>query len=170
MRTDEPAALHVEDIHEGYIEIHRQQIRLDDPKPYRFVEVDYTKDTRNAADPCRYFPITPRIQEIINAAMQLPGESKYLFHDAQGNMIKKDSYELYLRHFVTKLGIKGKTNNHAFRKGLNTNVLISRGVPVNERAALLGHSVRTNERNYSPRKSDALERLRTILSDHESGQ
>ena len=59
--------------------------------------------------------------------MQLPGESKYLFHDAQGNMIKKDSYELYLRCFVTKLGIKGKTNNHAFRKGLNTNVLIPRG-------------------------------------------
>lgn len=96
--------------------------------------------------------------------MQLPGESVYLFHDADGNMIKKDGYEQYLRRHVQKLGITGKTNNHAIRKGFNSNILIARGVPANERAAILGHTTRTNERNYSPRKKDSLNRLRDTLS------
>ena len=168
MRADEPVALHKEDIHDGFIDIHRQQIRLDHLKPYQFVDVDYTKDTRTSEYTSRYFPITPRIQEIIDEALKLPGESVYLFHDAEGNMIKKDSYELYLRRHVLSLGITGKTNNHAFRKGLNTNVLIPKGIPVNERAALLGHTVRTNERNYSPRRKDTLDKLRTILSDEKA--
>ena len=164
MRAGETVALHVEDIKDGYIDIHRQQIRIDHPKPYRFVEVEYTKDTRSSVNTSRYFPITPRIQEILDAAMQLPGESVYLFHDADGNMIKKDCYEQYLRRHVQKLGITGKTNNHAIRKGFNSNILIARGVPANERAAILGHTTRTNERNYSPRKKDSLNRLRDTLS------
>ena len=168
MRADEPVALHKEDIHEGFIDIHRQQIRLDHVKPYQFVDVDFTKDTRTSEYTSRYFPITPRIQEIIDAALKLPGESVYLFHDAEGNMIKKDSYELYLRRHIPSLGITGKTNNHAFRKGLNTNVLIPKGIPVNERSALLGHTVRTNERNYSPRRKDTLNKLRTVLSDEKA--
>ena len=163
MRADEPVALHVEDIRDDYIEIHRQQLRIDHPKPYRFVEVDYTKDTRNSEHTSRYFPITPRIREIIDAALKLPGESVYLFHDTEGNMIKKDSYEQYLRRHVLSLGITGKTNNHAFRKGLNTNVLIPLGIPVNTRSALLGHNVRTNERNYSPRRSGDMKKLASIL-------
>ncbi len=164
MRADEPVALHVEDIRDGYIEIHRQQLRIDHPKPYRFVEVDYTKDTRTSECTSRYFPITPRIQEIIDEALKLPGESVYLFHDAEGNMIKKDSYELYLRRHVRSLGINGKSNNHAFRKGLNTNVLIPRGIPVNTRSALLGHKVQTNERNYSPRRTGDMQKLAQILA------
>ena len=168
MRADEPVALHKEDIHEGFIDIHRQQIRLDHVKPYQFVDVDFTKDTRTSEYTSRYFPITPRIQEIIDAALKLPGESVYLFHDAEGDMIKKDSYELYLRRHIPSLGITGKTNNHAFRKGLNTNVLIPKGIPVNERSALLGHTVRTNERNYSPRRKDTLDKLRTVLSDEKA--
>ncbi|MBQ9612057.1 MAG: tyrosine-type recombinase/integrase [Lachnospiraceae bacterium] len=123
-----------------------------------------TLPTRSSVNTSRYFPITPRIQEILDAVMQLPGESVYLFHDADGNMIKKDGYEQYLRRHVQKLGITGKTNNHAIRKGFNSNILIARGVPANERAAILGHTTRTNERNYSPRKKDSLNRLRDTLS------
>ena len=164
MRADEPVALHKSDIKDGYLDIHRQQIRIDNPKPYRFIEVDYTKNTRMAENTSRLFPITPRIQEILDAALKLPGESEYLFHGPDGSMIKKDSYELYLRRHVRNLGIKGKTNNHAIRKALNTNVLIARGIPVNERASLLGQTTRTNERNYSPRKSDRLKQLGEILA------
>ena len=119
MRADEPVALHKSDIKDGYLDIHRQQIRIDKPKPYRFVEVDYTKNTRMSENTSRLFPITPRIQEILDAALKLPGESEYLFHGPDGSMIKKDSYELYLRRHVRNLGIKGKTNNHAIRKALN---------------------------------------------------
>jgi len=41
------------------------------------------------------------------------------------------------------------TNNHAFRKSLNSNVFIPNGIPVTERAYLLGHSVETNLKHYS---------------------
>lgn len=41
------------------------------------------------------------------------------------------------------------TNNHAFRMSLNSNVFIPKGLPVTERARLLGHSVETNLKRYS---------------------
>ena len=41
------------------------------------------------------------------------------------------------------------TNNHAFRMSLNSNVFIPAGLPVTERARLLGHSVETNLKYYS---------------------
>lgn len=41
------------------------------------------------------------------------------------------------------------TNNHALRMALNSNVFIPLGIPVTERARMLGHSVETNLRKYS---------------------
>lgn len=164
-RADEPVALHKADIHEGYIDIHRQQIRLENGAPERFYEVDYTKDTRCKVNPSRKFPITPAIQRIIDTAMELPGESEYLFHDDTGKMISKESYEQFLRRRCKKLGLT-TTNNHAFRKALNNNVFIPLGLSANERAALLGHTVRTNEQNYSLRQSYYLNEIGEKLSQN----
>ena len=48
------------------------------------------------------------------------------------------------------------TNNHAFRKSLNCNVLIGKmQMPVTQRAKLLGHSVATNEKHYSFSSKDS---------------
>ena len=42
------------------------------------------------------------------------------------------------------------THNHAFRKTLNSNVLIGTlHLPVTQRTKLLGHSVATNKKHYS---------------------
>ena len=50
------------------------------------------------------------------------------------------------------------------RQALNNNVFIPRGIAANDRASLLGHTVRTNEQNYSLRRSDTVSRLRKILN------
>lgn len=41
------------------------------------------------------------------------------------------------------------TNNHAFRMSLNSNIFIPLGIPVTERARLLGHTVEVNLKHYS---------------------
>lgn len=159
-RADEPVVLHWEDVGDGVIYIHRQQIRNDETRPQTFVEVDYTKDTRCKDGKPREFPITPRIREILDMAAQLPGESEYIFHDAAGRMISKDSYEQFLNRHCKMIGL-GKTNNHKFRHGLN-NMLIEMGYPADVRAGLLGHTVRTNENHYSHGRTD---RTREIGAD-----
>ncbi len=162
MRADEPVAIHIDDIHKDYIEIHRQQIRHYNPQ--WFEDVDYTKDTSRKDGISRRFPLTPRIREILGMAGKLPGESVYLFHDKDGSMISKDSYEQFLRRQCQILGLK-VTNNHAFRKALNNNVFIPLGFSSNERAALLGHTVRTNEQHYSLRRTDSIMKLGNALAE-----
>ena len=57
------------------------------------------------------------------------------------------------------------TNNHTFRMSLNSNVSIAKyGLPVTERARLLGHSVETNLKYYSFAGKDNIEELRTLLN------
>ncbi len=165
MRADEPVALHREDVHDGYIEIHRQQIKHVEFTPPTYEDVDYTKDTRTKHASGRRFPITPAIQEVLDLAAALPGESIYVFHNMDGTMVTKDSYEQYLRRHCQRLGLK-VTNNHAFRKALNNNVLIPLGIPSNERAALLGHTTRTNEQNYSLRRDVQLSSMREKLAEN----
>ena len=58
-----------------------------------------------------------------------------------------------------KLGLK-LNNNHAFRIALNSYVYVPMGLPVTERAKLLGHSVDTNLKHYTfARTDDYLEEL-----------
>lgn len=63
------------------------------------------------------------------------------------NPILKDSYMHYLKRKCEKLGIP-ITNNHAFRVAFNAR-LIAAGIDGNDRCLVLGHSMQTNERNYS---------------------
>ena len=55
------------------------------------------------------------------------------------------------------------TNNHAFRMSLNSNVFIPLGLPVTQRAYLLGHSVEVNERKYSHSRTESLVDIKEIL-------
>lgn len=169
MRADEPVALHWDDVRNDCISIHRQQIRRDDLTPAVYEEVDYTKDTRCTGGTPRVFPITPRIREILDMAAELPGDSVYIFHDEEGRMVTKDSYMKFLRRHCQRLGLK-ITNNHAFRKALNNNVFIPAGFSSNERAALLGHTVRTNEQNYSLRRVDRINELGSRMAQVQAEQ
>lgn len=57
------------------------------------------------------------------------------------------------------------TNNHSFCMSLNSNVFIGKyGLPVTERARLLGHSVGTNLRYYSFAGKDSLDDICAILN------
>ena len=47
---------------------------------------------------------------------------------------------------------------------LNSNVFIPLGLPVTQRAYLLGHSVETNERFYSHMKTESLVDLKDLLN------
>lgn len=56
------------------------------------------------------------------------------------------------------------TNNHAFRMSVSSNVLIPLGIPVTDRARLLGHSVDTNLQHYSFARIGVDEEIRNLLN------
>lgn len=47
---------------------------------------------------------------------------------------------------------------------LNSNILIPKGIPVADRARLLGHSVETNLRHYSYARIGVDEEIRNLLN------
>ncbi len=162
MRAGEMPALLWEDISEDYIHIHRQQLLDDTVKGQRkYSEVTYTKNERTNPDNGRHFPITKDIRKVLELAGRLPGKSDHVFHDRKGQVIRKDSYELYLRRRCRILGIT-TTNNHAFRMSLNSR-LIELGLNASQRALLLGHTVRTNELHYSLTDRRRLNELSVLL-------
>lgn len=56
------------------------------------------------------------------------------------------------------------SHQYAFRISLNSNVFIPLGIPVTQRAYLLGHSVETNERYYSHMRTESLSDIKNILN------
>ncbi len=162
MRAGEMPALLWEDIDDDYIHIHRQQLLDDTVKGKRtYTEVQYTKNERTCPDDGRLFPITDPIKKVLDRAKLLPGKSEYVFHDQEGDPIRKDSYELYLRRRCRILGMT-TTNNHAFRMSLNSR-FIDLGLNASQRALLLGHTVRTNELHYSLTDRRRMKELSAIL-------
>lgn len=157
MRRDELCALRWEDVENEYIHIHRQQLTDPSASPKRAYEVLYTKDEREHPHDGRYFPITAKIQNILDLAKKLKGKSEYIFHDGD-SWILKDGYTHFLTRRCKALGIS-TTNNHAFRISLN-NRLIQEGYSPDDRALLLGHSVEVNERYYSKSDRRRLERIK----------
>lgn len=169
MRSAELCALHWEDVKPDYIHIHRQQLLDNSIKGQRrYYEVQYTKEERKHPHGGRYFMRTPEIDEILNLAKALEGESIYVFHDPNGEWVKADGYGHYLAKRCCALGIQ-TTNNHAFRMALN-NYLISQEIDARDRALLLGHSVETNERHYSLTDSRRLADIRSRLLAAKKGK
>ena len=130
-------------------------------------ELPYTKDERMHPHDGRRVPMTDECREAVCLAMDLPGESEYLFHDPDGKPINKDSYNRYLARLCQRIGIK-TTNNHAFRLAFNSR-MIDLGFSSAERALILGHAVQTNETHYSVSDKRRLERLKTsIVKDRDA--
>lgn len=158
MRSGELAAIRWADVKGDYLHIHRQQRK--DGNAYS--DVLYTKNERKHPRDGRPFPITPAIRDVLTLAQELAGTSEYLFHDADGNPIRKDSYQLYLKRHARRLKIKA-TNNHAFRYAVNSH-LIELGFSSADRALLLGHTVQTNETVYSITDNRRLDHISDVMN------
>ena len=159
LRAGELASIHRDDIQNGYIHVHRQQIRETQEDGHETIyEVNYTKEERTHPHGGRFVPITAACREAIDKALRLPGKSVYLFHDEKGAPVHKDTYIRYLQRMCRRLGIK-TTNNHAFRIAFNSD-LIDLGFNSSERALILGHAIQTNEKNYSLTDRRKLENLK----------
>lgn len=174
IRVGEVAALRTEDICDKFVHVHRQQVRGNrGTNPTKgnmtFSEVLYTKDERQHPHDGRYVPLLNDLAEVIELAKQIPGDSKYLFHDPDSDeMVTKDSYMKYLSRACKKLGISA-TNNHAFRIAFNSE-LIEIGFSSADRALILGQSVQTNERYYSKTDKRRLEDIRSRMESYEKEQ
>lgn len=147
LRVGELSALLWTDVSDDFIHVHRQQIRDKSSGHQVFCDVEYTKDERRHNHGGRYIPRTSEINEALELAKQLAGESRYVFHDKAGKAIAKDSYEQNLRRACDRLKIQ-TSNNHAFRIAFNSK-LIEKGLSPADRALILGHAVQTNEHHYS---------------------
>ena len=163
MRAGELAALHVDDISEDFIHVHRQQIKVREGNHNNLVEVGYTKDERIHPHNGRFIPITDEARRVIALAKDIPGDSQYLFHDKNcSNMVPTDGYVHNLRKRCNKLGCV-PTNNHAFRMAFNSR-LIEMGFSASDRALILGHEVQTNEAHYSLTDKRRLNDIKTRLT------
>lgn len=168
VRVAEIPPLKWSDITSKGIHIHKQQrITKVKGQPRKFEELPFTKNERKHPKGGRYFPITNAIRNILNDVKrrqeELGIDSEYIFCAEDGNWIDKEIYSQRLRRLCKSLGFT-ITNNHAFRMTLNSNVFIPLGIPVTQRAYLLGHSVEVNERYYSHSKTDSLIDVQAILN------
>ena len=165
MRAGELAALLKSDIQGDVLHIHRQQTKIPATKntgKQYFTDLEYTKNERQNPKGGRLLPISDGCRKALDIALELPGESEYVFHRPDGTPVQKDCFGKYLRRACQKLGIS-TTHNHAFRVAFNAR-LIEAGVDGNERCLVLGHSMQTNERHYSFSDRRRVEDVRNKLN------
>ncbi|SDI51805.1 Phage integrase family protein [Pseudobutyrivibrio sp. 49] len=167
MRAAELCALKWDDIEDYNIHIHAQQLTERPAGGKVFYYADWTKDEKGVSRGGRYYPITDNIAEILIKLKCLQKgkgiDSEYVFCNTAGEWIKMNAYESCLRRLMRSMGYS-VTNNHAFRMSLNSNILIPKGIPVADRARLLGHSVETNLRHYSYARIGVDEEIRNLLN------
>lgn len=152
VRAGELCSIKWSDVKEDCIHIHTQQLYLKQENGKNYYEVNYTKNEKGESADVRYFPLTKKIKDLLaevkNLQTEMNIQSDYIFCHEDGEWIKTDAFETFLRRICKSLGFK-VTNNHALRMSLNSNVLIPLGVTVADRAAMLGHSIQTNLEHYS---------------------
>jgi len=153
MRAAELPALKWSDIKGNYIHIHSQQLSKRRKGGKEYYYADWTKDERGKSRGGRKFPLTKGVRNLLDELKILQKirgiHSEFVFCKADGEWIKTDSYETFLRRLLKSMGYS-ITNNHAFRMTLNSNILAGKlDLPVAKRAELLGHSVETNLAYYT---------------------
>ncbi|MBO6147354.1 MAG: tyrosine-type recombinase/integrase [Lachnospiraceae bacterium] len=168
VRVAEIPPLRWSDITDKGIHIHAQQrMTRIKGKGRTFSELSYTKNERLHPKGGRFFPITDAIHDILDNVREMQAalgiSSDFIFCDEAGYWLNKETYSQRLRRMCKRMGYD-ITNNHAFRMSLNSNVLIPLGIPVTERAYLLGHSVEINERYYSHMRIESLNSLKELLN------
>lgn len=157
VREGEIPSLKWDDISSNAIHIHSQQndeIR-DGVKVYYYNPT--TKNEKGVSNNGRYIPITKRVRDILDEVKEkqekLGINSEWVFCKEDGSWITTVGYYEALYKVSKKLGLS-LSNNHAFRMALNSYVYVPMGLPVTERAKLLGHSVDTNLKFYTFARTD----------------
>ena len=166
VRAGELCAIRWEDIREKSIHIHAQQLTRKEAGKKVYYYDTCTKNEKGISQDGREFPLTKKIAELLAEIKDLQKElhidSEYIFCHEDGEWIKTDAYETFLRRICLSKGFK-VTNNHALRMSLNSNVLLPMGVSVADRAAMLGHSIQTNLIFNSFAQKDYLDNVRELL-------
>ncbi len=168
VREGEIPSLKWTDITDKAIHIHSQQndeVR-DGKKVYYYNPT--TKNEKGVSHNGRFIPITYEVRRILTELkakqQELGITSEWVFCKENGDWITTVAYYEALYKVCHKLGLK-LSNNHAFRMALNSYVYVPMGLPVSERAKLLGHSVDTNLKHYTfARTDDYLDELSEKLN------
>ncbi len=168
MRATELCSLKWADILDNrMIHIHSKQLSNRETGNRIVYYVPWTKDEKGISQGGRYYPITDKIAKILLNLKTLQEEkhivSEYVFCDVNGDWITVGAYQTCLRRLMRSMGFS-ITRNHAFRMSLNSNEFIPKGIPVTDRARLLGHSVETNLRHYSYARINVDDEIRTLLN------
>ncbi|SEK18470.1 Site-specific recombinase XerD [Pseudobutyrivibrio ruminis] len=161
-RVGEICSLKWSDIKEYFIWIHSQMVEGERiaGQGMTWEYCPYTKNERKkSSKKGRYYPLTDDtralLQEIKAKQVELGiyDEHGYIFIRTNNEPINPNSYTKSLKKMMDKLGYK-VTNNHAFRKSVNSNILIPMGLDEVQRADLLGHSPEVNLNNYTYKRLD----------------
>lgn len=165
VREGEIPSLKWSDIYNDRIHIHSQQNdeMRDGKKVYYYNPT--TKNEKGISQNGRYIPLTNNVRMILtelkNRQATLGIKTEWVFARINGEWTTTKSYSSSLYNLCKGNSTRGTSglglrlsNNHAFRMALNSYVFIPMGLPVTERAKLLGHSVDTNLKYYSFAQSD----------------
>lgn len=116
-----------------------------------------TKNEKGVSRDGRIIPLTNNIEKILlslrSKQEKMNIKSEWVFSKRNGNWITTTGYYTALNRVCKELGLH-LSNNHAIRMYYNSYVLIPMGLPVSERAKLLGHSIQVNLNHYTFAKGD----------------
>lgn len=144
--------------------IERQQLEKRNPRKFEVVE--YTKNERGVSKGGRIIPLSNTAIQLLELLKEYKNRenitSDWLFSDREGNILRKSNYCDFVRESCIKLGIKSR-GTYAFRRGLSAKMEMN-GIPASVRAAILGHSIETNLKNYTFAQRDYLENVRNAMN------
>ena len=122
----------------------------------------YISTTKN--DKVRTFPLTSEIKDVLDRVKKEEIKrcflTEFVFSDVDGRVHARKISECIRNMTMTK-EFEHTKSIHAIRRTLNSN-LRSNGVPVTVAAALLGHTERVNEENYTYDVSSIHEKMKII--------
>lgn len=122
----------------------------------------YISTTKN--DKVRTFPLTSEIKDVLDRVKKEEIKrcflTEFVFSDVDGRVHARKISECIRNMTMTK-EFEHTKSIHAIRRTLNSN-LRSNGVPVTVAAALLGHTERVNEENYTYDVSSIYEKMKII--------
>lgn len=161
LRVGELCALTPQDIHDGYIDINKTEIR------YRVDSSHYTREIRDNAKTDagnRQVIIDSETEKIIQEILRLNPNGKYLF-EIDGRRCLGSSFTKKLERACNTIGIKPRSM-HKCRKTYATN-LINANVPESFIIAQMGHVDISTTKNYylydNTSRDKAVEYLNTAL-------
>ncbi len=172
-RVGEVCALKWTDIKDCFIWIHAQLVEGEKSTGSGTIWTycPYTKNERKSSvKGGHYFPLNDEIRQLLieiqlrQKELGIYDKDGYIFTRTDGEVVNPNSYQKALKKLMDKLGFH-VTNNHAFRKSVNSNILIPMGFDEVQRSEMLGHSPEVNLNNYTYRRLDDEDEIYTRFNE-----